>query len=236
MTPDRRVRPKRLYEDVAAELMRLIRNATYPAGEALPTERELMEMFGVGRPAVREALFSLSKMGLVEVRSGMAARVTKPTADRLIGELSGVASLLLADDDGIRMFQDARKSFEVSLARYAAEFATAADIERLEQALIENRAGIGDLERFAESDVAFHFELALIRRNALFIALQKAVVEWLTEQRHVALQAEGEDAIAFKAHKAVFDAIARHDPDKAQRAMTSHLDQIVGVYWSNKRN
>ena len=44
-------------------------------GDALPSERELMREFGVGRPAVREALFHLRSMGLIELRSGERARV-----------------------------------------------------------------------------------------------------------------------------------------------------------------
>ena len=50
------------------------------SGGRLPSEKELMERFGVGRPAVREALFILQQQGLVEIASGARARVTAPIA------------------------------------------------------------------------------------------------------------------------------------------------------------
>ncbi|EME21779.1 FadR/GntR family transcriptional regulator [Rhodococcus triatomae] len=40
------------------------------AGDALPSERNLAEAFGVSRPAVREAIQKLTQAGLVEVRQG----------------------------------------------------------------------------------------------------------------------------------------------------------------------
>jgi GntR family transcriptional repressor for pyruvate dehydrogenase complex len=61
------VRRRRLYEDVASGLEAMIREGALIAGDALPSERELTVQFGVGRTAVREALFHLQKMGLIEL-------------------------------------------------------------------------------------------------------------------------------------------------------------------------
>ena len=63
------VRHRKLYEEVADRLEKMISDGELRESEHLPSERELMRRFGVGRPAVREALFHLRKMGLVEIRS-----------------------------------------------------------------------------------------------------------------------------------------------------------------------
>src|SRR6516165_9666606 len=81
------IRRRKLYEEVAARIEEMIHGGRYSAGDQLPSERELMEEMGVGRSAVREAMLSLQKMGLVVVRSGERARVTVPTADFLVKEL-----------------------------------------------------------------------------------------------------------------------------------------------------
>ena len=53
-----------------------IHTGVHRIGETLPSERELMRRYDVGRPAVREALFTLSKRGIVEVRSAGASMST----------------------------------------------------------------------------------------------------------------------------------------------------------------
>ena len=74
------IRRRRLYEEVALRIEEMIREGRFEVGDSLPAERELMAELGVGRSAVREALASLARMGLVSVNSGERARVTAPTA------------------------------------------------------------------------------------------------------------------------------------------------------------
>ena len=54
-----------------------------------------MEEYGVGRPAVREALQSLERSGIVEIAHGERARVVVPTAERLVAQVAGGAMHLL---------------------------------------------------------------------------------------------------------------------------------------------
>ena len=103
-----------------------------PLGDQLPSEREMMRLFGVGRPAIREALFALRRKGLVKVGNGTRARVTQPTPAAILGELSGAARHLLEQPGGQQHFQEARSFFEIALARYAARHATTKDLARLE--------------------------------------------------------------------------------------------------------
>src|SRR5689334_8949025 len=121
------IRRRRLYEDVASGLEAMIRDGALSPGDALPSERELTQQFGVGRTAVREALFHLQKMGVIELRSGERAKVTRPTPAVMMEGLAGTARHMLAQPDGVKQFQDARSFFEIGLARYAAKHATAAD-------------------------------------------------------------------------------------------------------------
>ena len=182
---DKPIRPQKLYEQVAQRLERRILDQSYSPGDLIPSERDLMREFGVGRPAIREALFHLRNMGLIELRSGERAMVTRPTAGVVVDTLAGIARHMLAEPDGVRNFQDARLFFEVGLARHAAQHATRSDLADLEAALESNRAAIGDLPRFERTDVAFHYVLAVIPKNPIFPAIHAAIVEWLVQQRHI---------------------------------------------------
>jgi len=223
------VRKRRLSEDVAEHLERMIRDGTFSESDRLPSERELMRHFGVGRPSVREALQHLRAMGLLEVGSGERARVTRPTPQVVIDALSGPARHMIAAPGGVQNFQSARIFFETGLARHAALHATDEDLADLESALEANRRSIGDLERFQQTDVAFHYVLAVIPRNPIFTAIHAALAEWLLEQRRTTL-APGEDAKAYAAHQAISEAVASGDPDRAERAMREHLEYVARRY------
>ena len=78
----------RLFEQVVDVLEERIRDRELVAGAELPSERQLMAEFGVGRTAIREALFHLQRAGLVDLRAGSRARVTAPDADVVMTSLS----------------------------------------------------------------------------------------------------------------------------------------------------
>ena len=227
------IRRRKLYEEVADDLERMIQDGRYAPADLLPSERDLMRQYGVGRPAVREALFHLRKMGLVQIRSGERARVTRPTPEFVIGALSGTARHMLSAPGGVHDFQNARIFFEVGLARYAATHATDEDIADFEAALANNHAAIGDLRRFRDTDVAFHYVLALIPGNTIFTAIHAALADWLMEQRQTTLAPAQDSRIyemIYEAHRAIFEAVAARDPDGAERTMRTHLEYVAQRY------
>jgi GntR family transcriptional repressor for pyruvate dehydrogenase complex len=225
---------KKLFEHVAAHLEAQILSGKLKPGDQLPPERDLQTRFGVGRPAIREALISLQKAGLVELTNGARARVLMPTASHIFTGMAPAVRQMLSSEEGQRYFQGARLFFEAGLAREAARHATAADLESLTAALVANRKAIGDRERFTSTDIAFHFELAKIARNPIFIALHDQISEWLKEQRIVTLAARGQEKTAFEAHKAIYEGIAARDPDRAEAAMRSHLEQLAATFWQQR--
>src|SRR5260370_19440069 len=68
---NRRSVPEDVFEQIVAEVL----SGEMQPGESLPSERQLAEVLGVSRPAVREALKRLTAAGLVEVRQGDATTV-----------------------------------------------------------------------------------------------------------------------------------------------------------------
>ncbi len=225
------IRRRKLHEEVAARIEAAIVSGRYAPGDQLPSERELMEYYGVGRPAVREALLSLEKMGLVAIQSGERARVTRPTPKVLVEQLSGAARHLLAAPGGVHHFQQARMLFETGLARHAAEHAGPDDIARLEAALAANRDALDDLEEFNATDVAFHYVLAMIPGNPIFTALHEAMVHWLTEQRTTSLRNPGAAEGAYRFHERIFRGVEARDPEAAEAAMRDHLREVERLYW-----
>lgn len=225
---------RRLSDEVQARLEHMIHSGEYGPGDQLPSERSLMEHFGVGRPSVREALFTLQQLGLVSISSGERARVTRPTPERLLQGLDGAVRHLLATAQGEQNFQEARLFFEIGLARHAATQGSAQDFRRLGDALEANRRAMGNFEAFERTDVEFHFVLAEIPRNPVFVAIHEAVVAWLTSQRTLSLRNDGADQMAYMWHKNIFDAVTSRDPDAAEAAMREHLEGVADYYWRSR--
>ena len=228
----RPIRRRRLYEDVVERLETLINDGVYPPGSELPSERTLMQEFGTGRPAIREALFALQKMGILQLSPGERPRVQEPGGSVILDSMRGAVTRFIGQPGGLRQFQRARVFFEAGIAREVASHATERDVEELSAALEVNRASVGSPRRFEETDVAFHFCLARIAHNPLFIVIHDAMFEWLYSQRTVTLGFPGQIEFALAAHQRITDGILARDPDRAERAMREHLEHGHMLYWN----
>jgi GntR family transcriptional regulator, transcriptional repressor for pyruvate dehydrogenase complex len=64
------VQQRKLGDQVIQQLQEKISLGELKPGDKIPTEAELMSMFGVGRSTIREAVRVLVNAGLLEVRQG----------------------------------------------------------------------------------------------------------------------------------------------------------------------
>lgn len=230
----RNIKRRKIHEDVAEQIEQQVLSGLIEEGANLPSERELMSAFNVGRPAVREALLLLQRNGLIELSGNGRPVVTHPSASNVIEQLSSAARFLLSFEEGERSFQDARRLFEAAIAKNAANIATEENLSALKFALDENFRALGDADQFELTDVNFHFAIAKIGNNSVFIAIHTAIREWLSMQRSVALRIQGVDKQAYKSHKEIYEAIAAKDPEAAWLAMDDHLRNIIESYKKGK--
>lgn len=229
------IKRDRLSDQIASNLESMILSGELAVGDALPSERDLMERYGVGRPAVREALLWLSKKGLIAINTGERARVTEPNPMDLLEHLSGAALMLARKPEGMQLFQQTRLLTEIALAREAARVAEADDIAALRQLLDANLGAGADVEAFARTDDAFHFGIARLSRNPMIEALYGSVLTVLQNQRHTSLQHPDALAAAAGCHRAIFEAVAGHDADGAEAAMRRHLGDVEKYYWEVRK-
>ena len=230
ITMDRR----KLFEQVAEHIQKQILDGKLKPGDRLPPERDLQTSFGVGRPAIREALISLRNAGLVEIMNGSPARVAMPTAEGVLAGMLPAVLQMLSTEQGQKHFQNLRLFFETGLARNAAQVASPEQLKKLETALAHNRSALGNRARFIETDVAFHFVLAEITDNPVFSAIHDGMSSWLKQQRIVTLDIPAQELIALDAHEKIYAAIVARNPDAAERAMRSHLLQLQDAYWEHE--
>jgi DNA-binding FadR family transcriptional regulator len=210
-----------LAQTTLAYLQGKIASGEWPVNSRIPTEPELMELIGVGRTTVREAVRSLANLGMLEtlVSRGTFVRSRMPVSSVLA---DFVAHHALADLLGTR------RALEVEGARLAALHATPAQREALaaaHDADLPGRAACTGTER-GRTPGQFHSLLLEASGNALLAELYAGIlvgVRAATDRGDLVHGASAEQR--RDDHAAVLDAVARSDAAGAAAAMAAHADR-----------
>lgn len=227
---DRIVRRK-LSDEVFDRLRRMILDGELAPGDPVPSERALMARFGVGRPAVREALQTMHTMGLITVTHGERSRVNELSPELAFQQVDAVAQFLMAAaPENLDYLKDARKMFEVGTVKIAAARRSDADLLRLGELLEAQRDELGHAEAFVQADMAFHRKIVSIAGNPLITAVADAMLKWLFQYHTSLLHWSGNEHITLDEHARIIAAIESGDPEAAGEIMTVHLDRSAANY------
>lgn len=221
---------RRLSDQVEQEILLMLQAGEYVPGDRLPSERELMGFYDVGRSSIREALFSLQRKGFLKISRGDRPRVIELAPKRMIAEFTDVVGMVLSRPDGILHFNQVRSFFEASIARFAAENAKPDNIKSIEVALRANRNSIGDFQAFRETDIGFHRAVAESANNPIVFGIYDALVEWVISKRVLHGDLETNNRSSIVAHERIFECIRNGNASEAYEAMTSHIARANSEY------
>ncbi len=225
------IQKRKLYQEVIDRLMLRIENGELNPGDQLPSERELMETYGVGRVAIREALQDLARSGIVEISHGERARVVTPTASLLIEQIAeGARHLLRIQPETLSHIKEARTFLETGMVRLAAIKATPEDVRLLQEHLENQRLSILEIDQFMKHDMLFHREIARISGNPIFPAIVEAIFGWASAHYQSIVRAPGVEQLTLSEHQKIIDSIAAHDAETSVQAMSDHLNRANDLY------
>lgn len=222
---------RKLSDEIFDRLEKMITSGELQPGDTMPSERELMQRFGVGRPAIREAMQSLSSHGLVSISHGERARVLALSARSILQQVDLTAKIMLSRSaDSLEHLKNSRIFFERGMAREAAEKASAEDIEELGAILERQRQELGRPEEFIAADMQFHQRIAAISGNPIFMAISEAMLAWLRTYHKDMLIWSGKENLTLAEHQEILDRIAARDGEGAEAAMRRHLERSRALY------
>ncbi|MFY0634175.1 MAG: transcriptional regulator NanR [Vannielia sp.] len=224
------IKPRKLADEVQDRLLRLIREDGLGPGDALPSERELMARYEIGRPAIREAMQALQHRGVIDIRHGGRPRVAEPSLDGLIGQLGTGVQHLLAHTSSLDHLKQARAALEAEMARIAARQRSEADIGALESLLAAQELATGEPERFLEIDGKFHRRIAAISANPIFETLVAGIFDWMRAFHVEGVRKRGLEQLTLTEHRAILDAIIAGQAEAAAQAMRDHLERANALY------
>ena len=211
-------------ESVYKQMLDSIQLGEWPVGSKIPSERTLIDQFGVSRIAVREAVSMLRGLGVVDVSHGKRTRVRKIDA-KIFDQL---LPMMLASG-GQRTFEQV---FEVRLAlesRAAHLAALSRNEEQLKQlrllaAKFRKQARSSSETASLKTDLAFHLQVAEATGNPLFPILLEAIARFVVFGHAESCKDDpSRRQRAVAAHDSIADAIADRDADRARVEMEAHL-------------
>lgn len=207
----------RLFEDLESRIV----SQDLATGSRLPSERQLAQQYGLGRPIVREVLRRLEERGLIVVQAGRGSFVAEvePT-----GGLASVEQFVRRGEVTARDLVRARRMLESEAAALAAEHHTAADAERMQVALDQLDASSGDVALEADLDLAFHETIVLASGNVVLQIMFGSI----RQLSHAMMLRSLTDRRARRAgvplHRTILDAILARDSELARSTMTEHIE------------
>ncbi|EPX77920.1 transcriptional regulator NanR [Salipiger mucosus] len=223
---DSKIVRRKLSEQVLERLHDMIRKHELTPGEFMPSERALMERFGVGRPAVREALQSLHNSGLITISHGERAKVNELNAASVLSKSDELARLVLdSAPANLDHLKHARQMFELGMVRVAAENATPEDIAELRRLIRTQRGQLGNAPAFIATDMAYHRKLASLANNPIILSVSDAMLGWLFEYHVSLLHRSGSEDVTLAEHAKIVDHIEDNDVEGAVEEMRRHLQR-----------
>lgn len=212
----------RAHEYVADQIRRHIALRLVAPGEALPSERDLAAMFGVGRPTVQQALRVLEAELLVEARRGRLGGtfVLAPADDAQAME--ELIARLLRRRAELEELLDYRRVLDPAVARLAAETRRKADLDAIERTLESMSAALiePDYMRF---DTEFHIAVAAATHNRYLRRATEELRMELNDALSLLPETETWHRRLSGEHEAIFAAIEARDADAAEAAAELHL-------------
>lgn len=218
------IKQERLSEKIASQIKLLIIEGKIRPGERLPPERKLMEQLEVSRPSLREAIKTLTGMGLLEVDSGNRLKIRHLASKHVVDPFTH----LLSDD--IHTLYDlieVRKGIETWNAYYAAQRATVdTDIPQLDKSIsIMESLVNNDTSSLSDEDANFHMAIATATHNKIQMHMMFSMYDLL--RKHICTHFEKISYQAiYEQHAKIVEEIKNERPEGAQQAMLTHLNYV----------
>ena len=204
-------------------------NEHLPPGSKLPSERRLSESLAVSRNVVREGLSILVAEGVITKKPGKGIFLREVSEPALLQEGEGILDQERARYEAVR---EARAVVEVGAIGLIASRISDADLEQLEQSVVQLEKKAESGEMFLREDMQFHLTLLRAARNEFLLQWSPMVEEvmrvWAYQQNSLAgafkagLQREDAARVAAE-HRAILEAVRRRDAVQARALLKQHL-------------
>jgi DNA-binding FadR family transcriptional regulator len=162
-----------LVDKVEANLVELLQSRKLKVGDVIPKEVELVELLGVSRTVIREAITRLRTMGIIESKKKKGSVITSPD---IVGIMSKSMNPYILDEDTLREIFELRLVLEIGMADLIFQKITQKDIDELKE-IVKNEPSSSESHLFnIEHEINFHGKLYEITGNKTLKSFQKMLL------------------------------------------------------------
>lgn len=224
--PFRPIDQPRAHEYVAEQIRRQIALGLLAPGSALPTERELAGLFGVGRATIQQAIRLLESERLLETRRGRhgGSSVTHKSTDRLA--MDYLLARLRRESSRITAAVELREILEPRIAARAVENGDPTIVVEARTAARSGGGADSDAE-FMGSDTEFHLIVARATGNELFVDAIERIRLTLNDVLLALPDSDLWHERSVAEHEQIVDAWEAGDPIAAEAAMANHIAETA---------
>lgn len=210
-----------LSQQVADHLEEVILSSpTSRVSEKLPSEMKLAKQYNVSRPVIREAMKLLQERGLLTLKNGSGAYITKPETNTV---MHAVNRIMQVDHISAEELTQVREILELSSVSLAVKHITDKQLDEMDTILTQFADTSLPLKNRVALDEAFHIAIAQASGNELLVMFVGVLTSLLRDYMGKGILVSGGIEDAIKRHREIFDALSRRDAQAAHQAMADHL-------------
>lgn len=220
-----------LSQKIEQKIEDAIRTKKLNPGEKLPTEKDLCEMFGVSRTALREALKRLSARGLLSIRKGSGMYISEFTSETALSSLNLYFDMNF-DAAMIMNIIRVRQMFEPEIAKHAARERTQEDINFL-KANVEEMGQLTPQQKKMRGivDINFHKRICEATKNPVLFTIMEPIYKLMPRIRAQIFPETGRmSKNTLNMHYDILIAITEGNEQAAYEAMNTHLMTALEDY------
>ncbi|MGB4407140.1 MAG: FadR/GntR family transcriptional regulator [Sphaerochaeta sp.] len=210
-----------LSQQVADHLEEVILSSpTSRISEKLPSEMKLAMQYNVSRPIIREAMKLLQERGLITLKNGSGAYITRPETDTV---MNAVSRIMQADKISAEELTQMRGILEIASIDLAVQKITDEQLQGMKEIITTFSDTTLPLKKRVSLDEAFHIAIAQASGNNLMVMFITVLTSLLRDYMGKGVLVDGGVVDGIRRHQEIFSALENRNPQAAHQAMVDHL-------------
>lgn len=212
---DRKSTVQRIVDKITSSLL----GDDVSAGDKIPSEKKLMEQFGVSRGTIRQALQILISTGVLASVPGKGYYVTRGYYIPIKAEK--LKQYLLADGSFLQSLE-ARRMVEKNVIKLAAKKATSEDFLALDESVVRIKTKESSSEKLKAARQV-HLQIAKCTHNDVLVGIMEQL---LIKIETGAKENDMSSVAAYEHHKELVEEVKKGDPESLDSAVDEHLEFV----------